>query len=332
MSDLAATRAQTVDLSLNVFYSTPSNQNSGGTWELVAKSTNSGIAGVEANITNILGGVNRGARAIVNGNDPAGFYIFADVIFPDHHSITIDQAPISPLGPTEEQNIFYGVGTLPTGAPNYPGKPPGSNAIGPAFTSLQSATEIPWAFNVAMNTGEWANAARLASGTFAANVTPAFFAGSSGSVFTSVPATNNTFGNIATAAITTIVRTNFVTLSADYNGNGVVDAADYVLWRNANGTMVPPGQSPDGTGDGFVNTADYDFWRSRFGLASGSGSGGSASTSQVPEPMTFSLLAIGALAFSLTFCRRTRQFQLVSCPVHSRSERLHVLSKSVCEK
>ena len=55
----AAAPAQTIDFSLNVFYSTPSNVNSGGTWELVAKSSNAGIAGIEAHLTNITSAVNR---------------------------------------------------------------------------------------------------------------------------------------------------------------------------------------------------------------------------------------------------------------------------------
>ncbi len=38
--------AQTIDLSLNVLYSSPSDVNSGGTWLLVAKSSNFGIAGL----------------------------------------------------------------------------------------------------------------------------------------------------------------------------------------------------------------------------------------------------------------------------------------------
>jgi hypothetical protein len=325
----ATTCAASIDLSLNVFFTNPSNQNSGGTWELVAKSSDFGISAVNARINNIAGGVNRGPRAIVNGNDPAGFSIFADSIFPGYHNIVVAQAPLFPLGPGEEQNIFYGVGTLQNGAPNYPAKPAGSNSIGPAFTSLQSPTEIPWALNVPMNTGDWVNAARLVSGTFAAGVTPAFVAGSTGQVFsTTPPALNNTFTNPVAATITSIVRTNFVVGNADYNNNGIVDAADYVLWRNANGTSVSPGTSPDGNGDGLVNNLDYDLWRSHFGLASGAGSGGSVSTGAIPEPATFGLLLIGALAFSLTFARFPRQFQPVTVPVYSHRNRLHAANSS----
>ena len=67
--------------------------------------------------------------------------------------------------------------------------------------------------------------------------------------------------------------------SCDFNGNGVVDAADYVVWRKNYGTPT-----------------SYDAWRAHFGQSgSGSGSAG-ASPSQVavPEPASLVLLMIAA--------------------------------------
>jgi len=62
----------------------------------------------------------------------------------------------------------------------------------------------------------------------------------------------------------------------DYNNNGTVDAADYVLWRKG-GPLENEGDAP-----GTVNMADYNFWRSRFGAASGSGA--ALDAANVPEP------------------------------------------------
>jgi hypothetical protein len=76
-------------------------------------------------------------------------------------------------------------------------------------------------------------------------------------------------------------------VNADYNGNGVVDAADYVVWRNAGPTDTLPNDPTAGTVDG----SDYDLWRSRFGLNSGSGAGGA-----VPEPGTALLFLVSVLA------------------------------------
>src|SRR4051794_3409474 len=69
----------------------------------------------------------------------------------------------------------------------------------------------------------------------------------------------------------------------DYNGNGTVDAADYVLWRKG-GTLQNEVDTP-----GTVNAADYAAWRARFGNTSGAGLGAAA----VPEPAACFLLAAG---------------------------------------
>src|SRR5690606_17180139 len=52
----------------------------------------------------------------------------------------------------------------------------------------------------------------------------------------------------------------------DFNNDGVVDAADYIAWRNNVGLVVTPFTGADGNGDGVVDTADYLVWKARFGL------------------------------------------------------------------
>ena len=54
----------------------------------------------------------------------------------------------------------------------------------------------------------------------------------------------------------------------DYNGNNIVDAADYVVWRDNPTTLKNEGASPN-----MVDAADYTFWRSRFGDTSNAGLG-----------------------------------------------------------
>jgi hypothetical protein len=312
--------AQSIDFSLNVFYTTPSSANSGGTWELVAKSSNPGtfgISGISTRLHNINDDVVvEGPRATVNGVNPAGFQIVGNTFYPasspnpSYREVIVTQLQLSPLPSGGEESLFYGVGTLANGAPNYPGKPAGSNSIGPAFTSLTSPQDIAWATGDAFGDAAWNTAARMLSGTFAAGVTPSFVTGSLGNVFTSVPVTNNTTTSteVLATAITTVVRTNLVANSADYNHNGLVDAADYVLWRKTNGSpAAPPGSGADGNGDGTVNSLDYNLWRSHFGNVSGAGSGGGLSTNSVPEPTGCILLTIGAL---LGIAPRRSRFQL----------------------
>jgi hypothetical protein len=300
---VATGSAQSIDLSLNVTYANSGNSASGGAWELVAKTAagpaDFGIAAVIARIANInADAIIAGPHGTVNGSNTAGFQILSDTPHsaspptPAFRELTLGQLPLAPLQPGNEQTYFYGVGTIANGSPA-----PGPNSIGPTFVSLTGSQGIPWATGDLFGDAAWSTAARLASGTFSAGATPAFVAGGSGEIFNSVPATNTQLGNIVLAsAITTIVRTNLVANSADYNHNGIVDAADYVLWRKLNGTVAaPPGSGADGNGDGTVGVLDYDLWRSHFGNPSGAGAGGGLSTNNVPEPTGCVLLAIGAL-------------------------------------
>ncbi|HEX2474310.1 MAG TPA: PEP-CTERM sorting domain-containing protein [Lacipirellulaceae bacterium] len=80
----------------------------------------------------------------------------------------------------------------------------------------------------------------------------------------------------------------------DYNGNGVVDAADYVIWRNDPAILLNEGASP-----GVVDEADYDFWRNQFGTNASE----SPLIASVPEPSSLGLLAAAALAI-IHFSRR----------------------------
>jgi hypothetical protein len=67
-------------------------------------------------------------------------------------------------------------------------------------------------------------------------------------------------------------------IPGDYNGDDVVDAADYVVWRKTDGTEQ-----------------QYDDWRASFGAVAGAG-GTSDSTSAVPEPPA------GYLIIALALC------------------------------
>jgi len=75
----------------------------------------------------------------------------------------------------------------------------------------------------------------------------------------------------------------------DYNGNGIVDNADYVLWRNGGPLKndFTPGVQP----------SDYDFWRSRFAATTNPGSGLSAGGA-VPEPTSIALVLLTACCLS----------------------------------
>ncbi len=72
--------------------------------------------------------------------------------------------------------------------------------------------------------------------------------------------------------------------SADFNDDNMVDAADYTIWRDSNGTSVPAGTQGDADFNGAVNAADYAIWVAQFGTdpaASASVAVASAATSAV---------------------------------------------------
>jgi hypothetical protein len=68
-----------------------------------------------------------------------------------------------------------------------------------------------------------------------------------------------------------LVEATFTTpsLPGDYDDNGTVEEADYLVWRASYGMSVTPGWSADGNSDGLVNTTDYVIWRKNLGASSG---------------------------------------------------------------
>ena len=80
----------------------------------------------------------------------------------------------------------------------------------------------------------------------------------------------------------------------DYNGDGVVDAADYTVWRDTRGSTTDLRANGDNTGAsaGLIDEADYLVWKAHFGQTYGSGAGAMA-TAVVPEPGTLAMWLLG---------------------------------------
>jgi hypothetical protein len=88
-------------------------------------------------------------------------------------------------------------------------------------------------------------------------------------------------------------------LDGDYNADGTVDAADYVVWRKGN-------IAADGNHNGRVDAGDYTVWRNNFGhtVHTTSPEAGAA----VPESTALTL--VGQLAFCVIGCARRRRIGL----------------------
>ena len=87
-------------------------------------------------------------------------------------------------------------------------------------------------------------------------------------------------------------------LRSDFSGNGVVDAADYVLWRKQAGQSGPSleadGTGPGGIADGQVNELDYNFWLANFGRSAIAS--GALLSFGVPEPRGLVLMCAGGMS------------------------------------
>lgn len=82
---------------------------------------------------------------------------------------------------------------------------------------------------------------------------------------------------------------------ADFNGDGIVDAADYSVWRASLGSTFD--LRADANGDGTVTEADYHRWRADYGLTTQL-----AAAASVPEPSSLAFLLLALASFSMRLC------------------------------
>ena len=82
-------------------------------------------------------------------------------------------------------------------------------------------------------------------------------------------------------------------VAGDFNGDGLVNLADYTVWRDNLGAADDSAIGNVGDGVPGVDAGDYATWKTQFGERQDSSS--VSGTAAVPEPSTW-LLVAGTLA------------------------------------
>jgi len=95
----------------------------------------------------------------------------------------------------------------------------------------------------------------------------------------------------------------------DFNRDGIINAADYTVWRDTLGSTTQ--LVADADGSGVVDAADYTLWKSNFGIVTGetaSAASGEFTTASapVPEPSTLTLTIL-AFIFWISVSQRKKK-------------------------
>ena len=88
-------------------------------------------------------------------------------------------------------------------------------------------------------------------------------------------------------------------LAGDYNDNGFVDAADYVMWRKNVGQ--PPGTLPNDSTGVPIGDDQYNLWRSNFGNPTANGN--VITSSSIPEPDSCLTVSVVSAIMLMNTCK-----------------------------
>lgn len=286
--------ADQIDYSLNLLYADPADDQSGGTWELVARADEEGLVIATVRLTGLESPEFQTPLGEVMGTT-VGFEENQVLDLGTHMQMVMSQIP-QDINLT--QPLFYDVGVLGGGTM------PGDGGT-PSFAFDAGTTRsIPWGISDSLGDASWDGAVLLASGMFAAGTTPEFFDNgtdrSRGAVFGTL-GDPTTPGSIVEATVSTTVRNNLMAMmgiDGDYNNSGQVEQADLDLvllnW-GTDGTTPPMGWVND-LPMGQIDQEELDGVLLNWGnMAAGALVGAQG----VPEPSTLGLLLTVAITLGV---------------------------------
>jgi hypothetical protein len=100
-------------------------------------------------------------------------------------------------------------------------------------------------------------------------------------------------------------------LVGDYNRDGQVDGANYVLWRRGQRDSVSAFTGADGNGDGVVNSDDYAIWRANFGNSQIANGAAAVAVPEARSIVLFLICLVAVCAARRFDCSGHRQKSLV---------------------
>lgn len=80
----------------------------------------------------------------------------------------------------------------------------------------------------------------------------------------------------------------------DYNRNGIVDLADFEVWRKDFGSAI--NLAADGNNDGVIDAADYSYWRTRYNVTPAPIAASPARRSPFVQPVASATVAVSAVS------------------------------------
>jgi hypothetical protein len=102
-----------------------------------------------------------------------------------------------------------------------------------------------------------------------------FIAQKSGT-YTAIVQDNGNDDQLSYSIVATGISSVSPGIPGDYDRNGTVQEADFLLWRATFGQHVVEGTGADGNQNGVVDAADYTVWRDNLGTSGGMGSSAAA--------------------------------------------------------